>query len=293
MTSNGPSAAGAPGMQGRHGREPSDGADTSAFDARGLGFRYRSSPDDVLRDIRLSIPSGSLYGIVGPNGSGKSTLLRVLLGAVPPSRGEVRYQGRQVHTWSRRDLAREVGVVSQSEEGRFPVSVRETVAMGRYPHLGLWREERQADRRAIEAAMERCSVAELAGRSLYQISGGERQRVRIARALAQQPRALMLDEPTAALDVHYEMVIFELLAGLAREDGVTVAIVTHNLNLVARYADTLLLLHEGRSLAEGTPREVLRREHLESVYEWPLTVGRHPGPGRDTGAPQVTALASR
>jgi iron complex transport system ATP-binding protein len=168
--------------------------------------------------------------------------------------------------------------------------VRELVAMGRYPHLGPWRREGEADRRAVEEAMRRCDVLGLAHRPVSTLSGGERQRARVARALAQEPAALALDEPTAALDVSHEMAIFELLRELGRA-GTTVLLVTHNLNLAARYADRLVLLDRGAVAAAGTPAEVLTRETVERVYGWPVRIGRHEGPGPDEGAPQVIPLA--
>ncbi|HEX7090399.1 MAG TPA: ABC transporter ATP-binding protein, partial [Longimicrobiales bacterium] len=186
---------------------------------------------------------------------------------------------------------RRIGVVPQHEEAPFPLTVRELVAMGRYPHLSTWRREGAADRRAVALALGRCDILELADRPLSRLSGGERQLARLARALAQEPVALVLDEPTASLDVHHEMAIFELLAALAARDGVTVLVVTHNLNLAARYANRLLLLDRGRAAAEGRPHEVLRRDVLEAVYRWPVTVAAHPGPGPDAGAPQVVPLA--
>jgi iron complex transport system ATP-binding protein len=163
--------------------------------------------------------------------------------------------------------------------------------MGRYPHLGPWRAEGEADRRAIARALEACDVAGLGDRLVTRLSGGERQRARLARALAQEPDTLVLDEPTAALDIAHEMSIFELLARLRRERGVTVLLVTHNINLAARYADRMLLLERGRALAEGPPARVVTRALIEQSYHWPVTVYAHAGPGRDAGAPQVTPLS--
>jgi iron complex transport system ATP-binding protein len=277
----------------RQHRPNADGPAAPAFEARALGFRYPDAPRPALEGVTFSVPRGALYGILGPNGSGKSTLLRLLLGTLPPASGEVRYEGRELGGWGRRELAREVGVVPQGEEAVFPLSVRELVAMGRYPHLGAWKREGALDREAIEDALLRCDVAHLSERPLATLSGGERQRARIARALAQRPRTLVLDEPTAALDVKHEMAIFELLASLARHGGVSVVVVTHNLNLAARYADRLLLLDRGRVAAEGAPECVLEQERLEAVYGWPVAVTTHPGPGPDAGAPQVVPLARR
>jgi iron complex transport system ATP-binding protein len=228
--------------------------------------------------------------VLGPNGSGKSTLLRLLLGVLAPAAGTVEFGGRPLASWGREALARAVGVVPQGEESVFPTTVRELVGMGRYPHLGPWRREGTEDRRAVEEAMRRADVAHLAARAVGTLSGGERQRARVARALAQAAPTLALDEPTASLDVAHEMAIFELLRGLA-ESGKTVLLVTHNLNLAARYADRLVLLEGGRVAAEGAPAEVLTRATVERVYGWPVEVVPHPGPGPDAGAPQVVALA--
>lgn len=262
-----------------------------AFEARGLGFRYPGAAADAVDDVSVRIPTGGFHAVLGPNGSGKSTLLELLLGALEPTRGTVLHAGRPIGEWGRRELALRVGVVPQGESTTFPLTVRELVAMGRYPHLGAWRRETEADRDAIHEALVRCEIASLGARPLGTLSGGELQRARIARALAQRPGTLVLDEPTASLDVRHEMAIFELLGALAERDGVTVVLVTHNLNLAARYAHRLLLLDRGRSVAEGTPSKVMRREVLESVYRWPLALSAHPGPGPDTGAPQVVPLA--
>jgi iron complex transport system ATP-binding protein len=262
-----------------------------AFTARDLTFAYPRALSPAVADVALDVPPGQFFAVLGPNGSGKSTLLKLLLGALSPGAGTVSFAGRPVAHWDRRELARRVGAVSQSEELAFRWTVGELVEMGRYPHLGAWRPVGRNDRDAVAAALARCDVAEFADRPISTLSGGERQRVRIARALAQQPSALVLDEPTAALDVRHEMRIFELLAGLASKDGVTIVTVTHNLNLAARYAHRLLLLDRGRAAAYGAPTEVLRLEVLERVYRWPLAVVQHPGPGPDRGAPQVVPLA--
>jgi iron complex transport system ATP-binding protein len=259
------------------------------YRATDLAFRYDGADHDAVHGVDLAIPRGAFYAVIGPNGCGKTTLLRLLLGALDPAVGAIRYDDRPLDDWKRRDLARRVGVVPQSEELVFPLSVRELVAMGRYPHQGTWRGETAGDRRAIRTALETCDVADLADRAVGTLSGGERQRARLARALAQEPDTLVLDEPTASLDIRHEMGIFELLRDLA-DGGVTVVMVTHNLNVAARYADRLLLLDRGRPAAEGDPGAVLDPATLEAVYRWPVATAPHPGPGPDAGTPQVTPL---
>lgn len=262
----------------------------SGWRARGLTYRYPGSREAAVAGVDLEVRPGATTAVLGPNGSGKSTLLRLLLGVLAPAAGSVELGGRPLGAWGREALAREVGVVPQGEESVFPTTVRELVGMGRYPHLGPWRREGAEDRRATDDAMRRADVLHLAARSVGTLSGGERQRARVARALAQSAPTLALDEPTAALDVAHEMAIFELLNGLAR-GGKTVLLVTHNLNLAARYADRLVLLDRGRVAAEGPPAAVLTRATVERVYGWPVEVVPHPGPGPDAGAPQVVPLA--
>jgi iron complex transport system ATP-binding protein len=214
-----------------------------------------------------------------------------LLGAIAPATGEVLYEQRPVADWPRIEFARKVGAVTQLEEMPFPTTVRDLVAMGRYPHLGALRSERQIDREAIAHALARCDVSALADRPVDTLSGGERQRARIARALAQDPATLVLDEPTAALDIAHEMAVFELLRSLADDEQRTIVVATHHLNLAARYCDRLLLLDRGRVAVTGTASDVLRKDILETVYDWPVTVQPHPGPGFDTAAPQVAPLS--
>lgn len=272
------------------------------YRAAGLRYRFPGADQDAVVDVDLAVPRGAFYAVIGPNGCGKTTLLRLLLGALTPDHGDIQYDGRPLggrttggltaggpDAWERRELARRVGVVPQSEELVFPLTVRELVAMGRYPHLGPWHGERAADRSAVGSAMARCDVAAFATRPMGTLSGGERQRARLARALAQEPDTLVLDEPTASLDIAHEMGIFELLRGLA-DNGTTVLMVTHNLNVAARYADRLLLMDRGRPVAEGEPGDVFTADTLETVYRWPVAVAPHSGPGPDTDAPQVTPL---
>ena len=242
-----------------------------------------------MRDVSLSVTPGRLLAVVGPNGAGKTTLLRLLTGSLAPQEGEVRLDDRLLDELGDRERARALAVVPQSESSPFPVTVREMVAMGRYAHLGPWERTGGHDRAMVERALQRCTVAGFADRLLGELSGGERQRARIARALAQEAPVLLLDEPTAGLDLRYRMELFHLLREL-RAEGLAVLVITHDLNLAARFADRLLLLDRGRATARGAPEEVLSREALEAVYEWPLRVVEHPGPGCDTGAPQTIPL---
>jgi iron complex transport system ATP-binding protein len=257
----------------------------STFTARNVSVRYTGATRRAVDGVSIEIGAGQLAAIIGPNGSGKSTFIRALLGALPLETGEVLFERRAVHSYSRTDLARRIGAVTQIEEMPFPVTVRALVATGRYPHLGPWRAEGEADRRAVSHALARCDVAALEHRSMAAVSGGERQRARIARALAQEPQTLVLDEPTASLDIAHEMAVFELLSSLAHEEGRTVVVATHNLNLAARYADIMLLMREGRAAATGAPTDVMQRGVLESVYDWPLQVFDF------DGAPQVAPLS--
>jgi iron complex transport system ATP-binding protein len=248
-------------------------APAPAWRCERLTVWYPRARAAALADITLDIAPARCTAVLGPNGSGKSTLLKALLGVVVPSNGRVECLGRPLLAWSLPALARTVGVVAQEETEAFPMTARALVAMGRYPHLGPWRSEGPADAEAIAAAMQRCDVAAFADRPLDTLSGGERQRVRIARALAQEPRALALDEPTASLDLAHEMEILALLRSFA-DDGVTVVHITHHLTLAARYADRVVLLQDGRLVAEGPPADVLTPERVEAVFGWPVAVAR-------------------
>ena len=252
-----------------------------------LTCRYAGAPRDALVDVSLDVRSGEFHALLGPNGSGKTTLLRALLGLVRPVRGRAEILGRSAGDWSRRELARVVGVVPQREENLFPQRVHETVLLGRYPHLSLFGGVRVADRVAVEQALVACDAVDLADRWLWTLSGGEYQRVRLARALAQEPRLLVLDEPTASLDLRHEMELFELVRALVDWHGLAALLITHHVNLAARFADRVLVLAEGRAVARGAPGDVLTRETVEQVFSWPVTI--EPFDGR----PQMIPLRQR
>ena len=253
-----------------------------------VSVRYRGNRLRALDDVSIQAPDGALTAVVGPNGSGKSTLVRALVGQVPLEEGSIAAEGLAVHDDVRGALARRVAVVTQREEPAFPLGVRDYVALGRYPHLGLWRAPTQDDADAIARAVERTEIQPYMDRTITELSGGEWQRVRLARALAQGGRTLVLDEPTTFLDVGHEMAVFELLGRLAA-DGMCVLLVSHQLNLVARFAHRMVLLHRGRVAGEGAPADVMQASILESLYEWPLVVARDPA----VGAPALIPLRSR
>jgi iron complex transport system ATP-binding protein len=250
---------------------------------------YPRAIEDALNGVSLTAAPGLVTAIVGPNGSGKSTLVRALLRRVPLRSGQILVGGDDVQSLTQRELARRVAVVVQREEPAFPMATREYIALGRTPHAESWGAS--GDRQASSVMSSAVSMADVAGlleRHTDELSGGEWQRVRLARAIAQESPAIVLDEPTTFLDVGHEMAAFELLADLARK-GRTILAVSHQLNLVSRFADRVALLHRGSIVALGTPDEVMRASILEQVYEWPLVVSRDPA----VGAPTLVPLRRR
>ena len=250
-----------------------------------LVVSYPAARINAVDGDSFTSPAGEITALAGPIGSGKSTIVRALLGRVDIIRGNAMIGGDDVRALAPNALAQKMAVVPQREETAFPMRVRDYVGLGRYPHLGLWRSPAADDERAIDDALAQAEVVELAARTTDALSGGEWQRVRIARALAQQAPALVLDEPTTFLDVAHEMAIFELLASLARK-GLAILLVSHQLNLVARFAHTIVLLDHGRIAVSGTPNDVMKAERLESIYGWPVVVTRDPA----VGAPALIPL---
>jgi iron complex transport system ATP-binding protein len=249
--------------------------------AVGVTVRYAGADRPALLEVSAEVRPRRLLAVVGPNGSGKTTLLRALLGSVRTDSGRVELEGRPVRAWSPGERARLIGVVTQREEYPFAWRAREVVMFGRYPWLGALAPPGPRDRTVVKEAMARCDVSHLGDRQIDTLSGGEWQRVRIARALAQEPRLLVLDEPGAALDLGHEMELFELIRQLV-DEGLGGIVVTHQLNVAARFADEMLVLAAGRTTARGTPREVLDPARLSAVFDWPLRLGEAP-----EGAPQL------
>ena len=265
-------------------RQPPFVIDTVTF---GFGRMETAVQSPVLKNVSLAIASGEVLGILGPNGSGKSTLLKVLMRILTPQQGKVELFGQPHEAFSQAEISRRVAFVPQETQQAFPFTISEMVLMGRYPHhnrtWGLGWESVQ-DRAVAMQAMSDLGVAHLGGRLITNVSGGERQRAVIARALAQEPEVLLLDEPTAFLDLHHQLEIARIIRRLNRERGLTVVLVSHDLNLASQYCDRLLLLREGEIVTMGSPEEVIARESLERVYGCSVLVDRHP----QSGMPRVT-----
>jgi iron complex transport system ATP-binding protein len=240
----------------------------------------------VLSDVSLTAECGAFVGLVGPNGAGKTTTLRALRATLTPDSGTVRVAGDPIAGLSSKQVSRRLASTPQATTLSFEFTVRQTVEMGRTPHLGRFDRVDDADREAVRAAMERTDVARFADRPVTSLSGGERQRVLLARALAQETPVLLLDEPTSNLDINHAVNTLDLVADLVREGKTAIAAI-HDLNLAARYCDELVLLADGEVRAAGPPGEVLRETTLADAFDAETLVTRQPG----TDAPLVTPLS--
>jgi len=257
---------------------------------------FRRQEDEqpwVLKSLTFNVSQGEILGVIGPNGSGKTSLLKLLAKIIRPQQGDVRLFDMPLEAMTQHEIARLVALVPQESQQIFPFTIAEMILMGRFPHHQRDRNigalvgfvcEGPEDLRLARQAMEETDVAHLASRSICDVSGGERQRVMIARALTQQPQVLLLDEPTAFLDLHHQLDICRILRRLNEQRGLTVVLVSHDLNLASQYCDRLILLHEGRVFRMGLPKEVIRPDLLETVYRCSILVDSHPV----TGLPRVT-----
>ena len=250
-----------------------------------VSFRYAADGPLVVDDVTLRLADGALVGILGPNGSGKTTLLRLLSGTRRPSAGQVMLDGQPLHRMSRRDVARRIAVVPQETELAFEYSAIEIVLMGRHPHLGVFTVEGPDDIRIAREALTATGTAHLADRPFHELSGGEKQRVVIAAALAQSAGLLLLDEPTASLDLGYQLEVSSLLQRLNQDHGVTMAISTHDLNLAASICRELILMRDGKVLATGPTSQVLTPDNVRRLYDVEADVHVHSQTGHMTVVP--------
>ncbi|MDH4205358.1 MAG: ABC transporter ATP-binding protein [Desulfobacteraceae bacterium] len=230
----------------------------------------------VLRNVSFHIPKRDFFIIIGPNGSGKTTLMKIISGILKPQNGELKILNRSIDQYHRKALARTIAFVPQMTFADFPFTVTEIVLMGRSPYLGMLGLEGENDLEIANQAIAFTGLENLAHRKLDQLSGGEQQRVFIARAICQEPDIILLDEPTASLDLAYQVRIMDLMEKLKTEKGITVVMVSHDVNLAAMYADHLLLLHNGQVMCQGLPDEVITYQTLEAAYGCTLLVDESP-----------------
>jgi len=274
------------GANGSNSVDPGQNRSGPMLDVSDLAVSFGGQ--SVVSGVDFSVDRGSLVGLVGPNGAGKTTVLRAVKGTLDPDSGTVRVDGDPIREKSAKAVSRLVASTPQGTALSFDFSVRQTVEMGRTPHLGRFDRMDEGDRRAVNTAMERASVAEFADRPFTSLSGGERQRVLLARALAQETPVLLLDEPTASLDINHAVRTLELVRTLV-DDGKTAVAAIHDLNLAARYCDELVLLAGGEVRAAGRPTDVLTSDTLRDAFDAETLVTTQPG----TDAPLVTPLADQ
>jgi iron complex transport system ATP-binding protein len=247
--------------------------------------RRGRTPVFTLRDLSIDIEPRSLTGLLGPNGCGKTTLLKILAGLLDPDGGSVSLAGRPLREMSRREVARHVAVVPQETHSAFDYTVLEMVLMGRHPHLGTFAVEGPADLAIARDALDATGTGHLAQRIFTTLSGGEKQRVVIATALAQAPEVLLLDEPTASLDLGYQLEVASILRRLNQDRGVTMVLATHDLNLAASLCDRLVLMRDGAVVAHGPTREVITASAVRMLYAVDADVRFHDGAGHLTVTP--------
>ena len=257
------------------------------FTLEGVNVSFNSA--HILKGITFDVHEGEFLGIIGPNGSGKSTLIRAMAGMYPPTSGSIKLSDREVVRMAGRELACRLAVVPQDNPVAFDYTVLEVVLMGRSPHLGRFEVEKGSDLDIAVKALDRTNLLHLADHKIGTLSGGERQRAMVARALAQETDILFLDEPTAHLDINYQVEILHLVRRENLELGKTVVVVLHDLNLAAEFCDRLIMLRDGQVFAAGTPDEVITAENVQNVYGTAVWIRKHP----TSGKPYVLSLGSQ
>jgi len=256
----------------------------SLISARNIKFSYEAKP--VMEDVSFNIDEAQIVALIGPNGSGKTTLLKIINGTLFPDAGQMLIDGKETGRWLRKEIAQKVAIVPQETSVIFPFYAEEIVLMGRFPHLGRYRFEDKKDYRIVQEAMEKTDTLAFASRRFNELSTGERQRVLIARAMAQEPKILLLDESTVFLDLKHQAQFLSLLHQLNKEQQLTVIFVTHDINLAAQNANRIILLDSGKIYAIGIPAEVITAANIKEVYDVNAGIDSNPY----DGSPRVTLL---
>jgi iron complex transport system ATP-binding protein len=251
-----------------------------AIESKGISFSYNAT--ETIKEVSVSLEQQEFVGIIGPNGAGKSTLLRILCGILKPAKGDILIFNKNMRELIQRTIAQNIAFVPQETYFTLNFSVEDIVLMGRFPYLRAFQRETNEDLAATEHALIFAHVEEFRKRPINSLSSGERQRVVLARALAQQPKILLLDEPTSHLDLHHQYAIMELLKKLNSE-GTSIIIVNHDLNLASLYCQRLILIHKGAVYSEGSPESLLNENTLKSVYKTEVKIVKHP----DRKVPQI------
>lgn len=244
-----------------------------ALEINNLSFGYNG--DLVLKDISFKVRDSQFISIIGPNGSGKSTLLKILNNLYKPKTGNILIHGKDIVNYKGKNLAKKVALVPQDTNIEYDFSVEDIVLMGRHPYIGRFEKEKEVDYEIVNEALRLTNTAHLRDRNINKISGGERQRVIIAKALAQKPDIILLDEPTSHLDINHQMEILTLLKNLNKEKGATIILAIHDINLANRYSDNIILLNKGTILGMGVPSEVVNSHNIEKAYNLKVVVEKN------------------
>ncbi len=245
----------------------------NSIEVKSLKFGYND--DLVLKDIFFDIKKGVFLSIVGPNGSGKSTILKLLNNIYDPKSASILIEGKDINKFKKKELARKIALVAQDTTINFEFTVEELVLMGRHPHKGRFESENKDDYKLVEESLKLTNTYFLKDRMVTELSGGERQRVLIARALAQDPSIILLDEPTAHLDINHQIEILNLLKRLNKERGMTIVLVIHDINLSIRYSDEIMMLNKGKILGRGKPEKVITKENIKEAYNLKVEIDRN------------------
>lgn len=256
------------------------------LEAKNLKFRYGKK--SVLDGVSFNVKKGEFISIIGPNGSGKSTLLKTLNNIYNPWKGKILIDGKNIKNFRQKKIAKIMALVLQDSNIDYEFTVEEIILMGRHPHKGRFEKEDGDDYKIIEESLEMTNTTYLRNRIITEISGGERQRVMIAKALAQKPKIILLDEPTSNLDINHQIEILKLLKDMNKQNGTTIILVIHDINLAIRYSDKVIMLNEGKILDMGKPEEVITRENIEKVYNMKVNIDRN----KHTDSLYITPLES-